>query len=907
MIKKIFLLSFVLLSISSYSQDNAVELCSKSKTNYFKNYLQFRDTGNQDDFDINYYRFNLEIFPGAKKIKGIVDIRSTCKKSGLKRLDLDFTPSLTVESIKSNGSDLLFEHDFDTKVLKVFLNKIYSKDEEIEISVKYSGEPGGSFHFDVIKNNALIWTKTEPYGSLDWFPCKNLPKDKADSIDMIVTVPSSLIVASNGLLTATDTLDDNKIRYSWHESYPIASYLISLAIHPYKIRTDYFKYSDTDSMPVVNYIVPDDFDADNEKYAVVTEMLQAYSDYFGEYPFINEKYGNAQFPWSGGMEHQTLTSLLGPHLYLLAHELAHQWWGDMITCKDFHHIWLNEGFATYSEALWTEYKYGKQAYHDKMMDKRYLGEGTIYVEDITTNPDEIFDGNLSYRKGAWVLHMLRHFVGDDRFFKILKSYGRSAKRYGTATTEDFEFICENISGKDLDVFFDQWIYGDYHPIYLYDWSAVENEGKYKLTLDIEQFQTQNLFSMPVDISIKTEDGEENFVIDNYKKLQEYSFDLDSKPIEVTLDKDDWILKEARKGIFMVNQDNNEMTLSISNIGTFGTYVPDGVGNGLIYPKDGKNILYFGSLMFGNSDDYIVDVSEKGSQKDFQHLEGTKFEINAGTISNLDINIKYSDAGHPDSKNIVVDQTSYSWNLDPYRELILFKYNIINQGSEDLDDFYLSQFMDFDISDFAENYIEKDESKRLLYQHENGIYCGIKLLDNSDKLNYVSVASAVDYLSESKKYKYLKGELNDFKQNQKGDWSTMLSVGPYSLNAGDTLTINFALVGGTSESGIKTNADRAQSLFDKYLVSNNDYIANSKNHVEIFPNPVQNKINMQLYLNKAQMVKILLYDMRGNKVFSTKRYYDQGTNTISINRPLKSGMYYYKIETKSGYLSGKIVK
>ncbi len=906
--KGVYSLIFILISTFAYTQKSAEELCRNSKIGRFNSILKWRDTGNQDDFDINYYKINLEVFPGSKRIIGIVDIHSTCVKSGLKRLDLDFTSSLKVEYVNLNGKSLLFEHDYNNKILKVFLNKVYSKGENINIAIKYIGEPGGSFHFDTKYGKPLIWTKTEPYGSLDWFPCKNLPKDKADSVDMIVTVPASLTVASNGLLVSTDTLDNNKVRYSWAERYPIATYLISLAINPYKIRIDYFKYSDTDSMPVINYIISDDYDANSERYSVVPEMLKAFTGYFGEYPFVKEKYGNAEFPWGGGMEHQTLTSLLGPHEFLLAHELAHQWWGDMITCQDFHHIWLNEGFATYSEALWAGYKNGKEAYHNKMKDKEYLGSGTVYVEDIT-NPGDIFDGNLSYKKAAWVLHMLRHVIGDDeKFFNILKSYASSAKRYSVANTADFVFICEKVSGKDLAQFFDQWIYGDYHPVYLYDWDYKETNGKYELVLNIEQFQTQNLFTMPIDVSVMTEDGEKTFVVNNFDKLQGYSFVLDSKPIKVTLDKDNWILKEVREGISMVNHDNNEVLLSISSSGTYGHIIPDGFGNGLIYPKEGKNNLYFGTLMFGNSDEYVADISEKGSGRDFKQLDGSNFEINSTSISNLNINIKYSDEKHPESKNILVDQTSYSWNIEPYRELILFKYKIINNGIENLDSFYISQFMDFDIPDYTENYISKDESNRLLYQYSNGIYCGVKVLDNTDKINYVSVSSAVDNLGETKKFKYLTGRLNDFKEGVKNDWSTMLSRGPYTFNSGDTLVVDFALVAGTNESNIKKNADYAQSLFDKYLVSNKNIIENETNvWVKVFPNPILDKINMELYLDTSQKVEISVFDVRGKKIYSENRYLKQGGSSISINRPLKSGIYFYKINTELGVLSGKIIK
>jgi len=894
---------FVLLVNIMNSQDEIINSCGKSRIKNFNRHINYRSSGNQDDFDITYMKLNLDVIPSAKKIVGIVDIYCKSLKDGLNKLDFDLLNLLKVTSTRNISDEVLsFSHSDD--ILSIDLSKGYAFGEIVKVRIKYSGQPGGSFHFDTKDGAHWLWTKTEPYGSKEWFPCKNLPDDKTDSLDMVITVPDDLYVVSNGILT--DTIrTGNKLTFYWKERYPIVSYLISLAIHPYKIRTDYFKYTESDSMPVYSYIVPSNFDKNSEKYGIVPEMLKAFTQYYGEYPFIKEKYGNAEFPWGGGMEHQTVTSLLGPYEFLLAHELAHQWWGDNVTCNDFHHIWLNEGFATYSEALWDEYSKGTEALHKKMKKKEYLGNGTVYVEDIT-NPGEIFDGSLSYNKGSWVLHMLRHVVGDDKFFEILKAYGND-KKYSVATTEDFKAMCEQISGKNLSSFFDQWIYGDFHPVYLYDWSYSEESGKYIVHLNVEQFQLENLFEMPIDINITTEAGEENFVINNKNKLQGYDLIVDSKPTSLTLDKDNWILNEVRESISLINQDNNELKLTLTNFGSFGFDKPDGFGNGLIYQRSGKNVLFFGSLMFGNSDDYVVDNSEKGSHKDFKKLEDSKIEINKTTISDLDINVKYTDTNHPNSKKIIIDQTSYSWQLDPNRDFIILNYKLINNGSEDLNDFYVSQFMDFDIGDYLENYVAKDETRSLLYQKNKNVYVGISSLDKLPKVNYSSVAGAVDILDENKKYQYLTATKNDYKENKQNDWSTMLSVGPYDFKVGDTLTVNFALVAGTSKADIQLNADMAQTIFDKLITDNQEVnIFEKENTVFVYPNPITDKINFNFFLNDSQNINIGIFDLTGKKVYSFRQFQQKGHSSLTLNKILADGMYFYKIDTKSGVLTGKIV-
>jgi hypothetical protein len=313
-------------------------------------------------------------------------------------------------------------------------------------------------------------------------------------------------------------------------------------------------------------------------------------------------------------------------------------------------------------------------------------------------------------------------------------------------------------------------------------------------------------------------------------------------------------------------------------------------------------------MFGNAEDFVVDNSEKGGHKDFKQIPGTKININNTTVSNLDINIKYSDAGHSNNKGISVDQTSYSWSQYPNRDFILFDYTIKNNGAENLDNFYAAMFLDFDIEDYTENYISKDEDRNLLFQSSNGIYSGIKVLNQNVGINYGGILNAVDDLNENEKFSYLTGNKNDFSDNTKGDWSSLLSAGPFNLKAGDSLTIYFALVGGISEEKLKLNSDYAQEFSDKLFTSTKDFIVEkNKSFATVFPNPISSKINLELNLPFSQKVGINIYNTTGKNIYSEKSFYKQGISTITINRPLTKGIYFYKINTKSGVLTGKIIK
>jgi len=277
-------------------------------------------------------------------------------------------------------------------------------------------------------------------------------------------------------------------------------------------------------------------------------MITVFANRYGEYPFIQEKYGHAEFQWGGAMEHQTCTSMGFWGSGVISHELAHQWYGDMITCADWHNIWLNEGFATYSEAVYIEAKNGKAAYNSQIiseMNAARNAQGTLWVQNIE-DEWEIFDGNRTYAKGGCVLHMLRGVVGDSTFFDIMRAYSSDPSvSYGAATTEDFQAIAESVYGQSLNYFFQEWVYGENEPTYSVGWNKSFVSGDiYNISLNINQAVNSNpsFYTMPVQISINTTLGDTIVTLFNNAQTQNFQFQVVGNPGSIVFDPGNWILK-----------------------------------------------------------------------------------------------------------------------------------------------------------------------------------------------------------------------------------------------------------------------------------------------------------------------------------------------------------------------------
>lgn len=553
----IFIIIFFQFVVAQQFEESHLK-CSRGKIDRALRSDYIAPTAAQGDYDITFYDIDLKIDPGDSTITGKVGVQGISLISSLSMVELDLFSGLNIESVKNEqGNDLSYTHD--SNLLSVTLNNPVSNGNSFNIIIDYDGKPQssgfGSFEFDEYPLNSgvpMIWSLSEPYGARDWWPCKDTPNDKADSVNISLEVPSGLIAASNGTLVDTE-VNRGWTTYHWQERYPIATYLVSVAIHSYTVFYDWYEYGVSDSMRLEYYVFPDNYDKVQYNYSLTKDMLGAMADRFGEYPFIKEKYGHAEFTRGSGMEHQTLSSMGGYSEASIAHELAHQWWGNMVTCANFHHIWLNEGLATYSKALWYEKRDNNiQSLHNEMAGNRnyYFNypegrdysyeDSRLFVAD-TSNIRRIFDPSLSYAKASWVLHMLRRVVGDSAFFSGLQEYG-DRYRFKSAVTEQFRDVMEEISGMNLDSFFQRWIYGEYYPIYEVVYSQSDNN----LLVRINQIQDSNIFEMPIDIKATFTDGSEStWVVQNTVRNELFTLPIpDGKAIEnMELDPDSWILKK----------------------------------------------------------------------------------------------------------------------------------------------------------------------------------------------------------------------------------------------------------------------------------------------------------------------------------------------------------------------------
>ena len=499
-------------------------------------------TANQLAWDVTAYDLDLAPVIAAQLVRGSARIRATVLEGPLFSMELDLDDAMTVDSARVAGSAAAFSRGPGR--LTVALGRAWLTGEALDVTVAYHGTPatgpfGPVFAFTSHSGQPLIWTLSEPFGARAWWPCKDHPEDKADSVSVRVTVPSGMRTVSNGRLV--ESTDDGTVAVArWVERHPIATYLVSIASYPYAVPVDWYQPAAGEPMPIPFYLFPDDSTFLGGVDAKVTGMISAFAARFGEYPFADEKYGEAEFTWGGGMENQTVTSLGSFQEYVVAHELTHQWWGDWVTCRDFHHVWLNEGFATYGEALWAESQNGAAGYHGDLAYDRYLGPGTVYVPD-DDDVARAFDYQLTYQKGAWVLHMLRHVLGDTAFFGSLREYGRR-HGYGTATTADFQSACEQVSGRGLDRFFQQWIYGEYYPQYAFRWDSVAAGGGWDVSVVLEQLQAGRPFWMPVDVAVHAAGGTRTFVAMDSLVGQEFTFHVAEPPESVAIDPDEWVLR-----------------------------------------------------------------------------------------------------------------------------------------------------------------------------------------------------------------------------------------------------------------------------------------------------------------------------------------------------------------------------
>jgi aminopeptidase N len=505
------------------------------------------------NYDVRKYTITMTIDDQALTVDAKTTTRVRSKEASLTTFSFDFTTLLGVTRVARAGTPLAFTHAND--LLTITLDRPMANGEDFDVDVEYNGKPGNGFFF----TTGGVFTSTEMSYSRNWFPCDDRPADKAeDGVELYITVRDDWHVASNGLLAYTQPVGSDSRLFHWVHSYPIATYLVAIACAEY-----YTSFNQTwRGMPVNYYVYANQATAAPIFFEHQLDMLDCFAAKFGDYPFKAERYGVAAVNMTnfGGMENQTCTfirsSYIGPHHngdHLLAHELAHSWWGDMVTCGTWKDLWLNEGQATYSDALYTEYSYGGAAFREQM--KSYANS---YFREDASRRFSVYDPTYPwsatvYQKGAWVLHMLRRLMGDADFYRAWNDYG-AAHKYGTAVTDDLQYEFERVYGSDLDWFFEQWVYKAGYPEFKYSW--VTSGGGKTVKVKIEQVQqltsTTPLFKCPVELTFASRSDEEYtraVWVEGREHTFEYTFP--EKIYWVYFDNDVWLLQKNTVNIGIV--------------------------------------------------------------------------------------------------------------------------------------------------------------------------------------------------------------------------------------------------------------------------------------------------------------------------------------------------------------------
>jgi aminopeptidase N len=507
-------------------------------------------TVTNSNIDITYQKLSFTIHPRVWAIKGKINVHFKPQYQSITNLSFDCSDSLIIDSVYYHQQKNLFHLNKDELVID-FFNTIAINNTD-SVTIFYHGKPVhkngfGSFQQQTHQGNGIIWTLSEPYGAADWMPvCQNL-NDKIDSLDIFITAPDSFKSVANGV--RKNIINNNGWNTThWQHRYPIAAYLIGIACTNYAEYNDYV-INNKDSLLIQNFVYPESLNNAQFLSPFLLNVFKFYENKFGDYPFRNEKYGHAQFGWGGGMEHQTQTFVNNFNFSLLAHELAHQWFGNKATCHSWQEIWLNEGFATYCAAMadeccgiytdWNGWKWGT---YDDLIN---APSGSVFCDD-TTKVTRIFSGAYTYQKGAWLLHMLRYQMGDSLFFKAMKNYIQSPIiSYHFTNTEILKHQIENVWGKSVDDYFKIWYQSPEIPTMDIKWYQNSNH-QLAIQIQFDAHQIEPIFwamKLPFRLSYYTSGGRVDTLIHLNFENNNSTFDivLNHKIDEIYFDPDCWFL------------------------------------------------------------------------------------------------------------------------------------------------------------------------------------------------------------------------------------------------------------------------------------------------------------------------------------------------------------------------------
>ena len=608
------LIVFNFITILIFGQENATTCSKQTKQhNLLKtatlNASQIVET---EKYDVHFYSLNLNMTNTSSYLSGIAEIHAKAN-TNLDSALFELYPSMIISEVRVNGLVVNFSR-LGTAV-KAPVNSSANQNFVIEIS--YSGNPptaqtnplGGSgitAGTSPSWGNKVVWSLSEPFSAYEWFPCKQSLRDKADSSFVAVTVPDTCKAGSNGVLINTVPLGNGFTRYEWKNKHAIDYYLISVAVAKY---IEYSFYANPVGAP--NPILIQNFIYDNPQTFIYFEdeinetgdFIELFYDLYGPYPFEDQKYGHCMAPIGGGMEHQTMTTQGSFSKGLTAHELAHQWWGNSVTCASWSDIFINEGFASYSEYVMLENLYpAEKVQHMLDVHDNVLSQtgGSVWFSD-TLNENRIFNGRLSYDKGSGIIHSIRYLMNNDSlFFAGLREFQNDFKD-SVARGIDLRNKMQEISGINYTPFFEQWYFGEGYPTYSIRWKQSGQDLLLELNHTASKPSVTPTFTNPIDLRFTRQGMSDTLirfdVVSNSQQFYISNFGTLSSTI--TVDPQNWIINN----IGTIIQDNSLVNLTeVNENNTALTIVPN-PNNGIftignqqancwvsVFNMQGKNIL-----------------------------------------------------------------------------------------------------------------------------------------------------------------------------------------------------------------------------------------------------------------------------------------------------------------------------
>jgi aminopeptidase N len=518
-------------------------------------------------YNVRHYRLDLSLPMTDRSYTAHEALSIMSEVPMLDSLSLDFC-NLVCDSVKRAGVPLQFTTP--TNLLAIMLDTPMPQGDSTVIDIFYhrlttAPELGYYFATRPTISYAYGMTCTPPRDARYWMPCYDEPLDKAERGVMLdLTVPDTFQTCANGMLDSVTSDPGNGTKtYWWRHPYGIATYLIVFAASRFSTWRHHLPRPGGETIPSIYFMWPYDSTISLTTFSHIPDMMAYYSDTarFGPYPF--EKYGMVPgyygFPW-GGMENQTMTMIHTQWLRSgddagMAHELSHMWYGDMVTCVDFRNVWLNEGFATYCECMYMGHASGRSYFQNYIRGKASaaISQDRSRRFPIFNPPEEeIYNYGTIYCKGAWVEHMLRFVEGDTAweqpgvFFRGLRTYGDSF-RYGTASTDDYCRINEQVTGMELSWFFDEWVYQAGYPKYHLTWQPEQLGDTWRLITILSQTNgnlAPPVFHMPLPVKVHCAGSDTMITIRPDASPQTDTFLVAACPESLTVDPDNWVLDSA---------------------------------------------------------------------------------------------------------------------------------------------------------------------------------------------------------------------------------------------------------------------------------------------------------------------------------------------------------------------------